>query len=171
MANTHLLLLIAAGCVAVAAGAFWVFARERQLSRRTHEKMERLRREEAAGVPPSAQDYEYAIQFDSDGLAVANLRKLQTAPAAIRWSEIERVVAFKRDLFFVDCLCLLFTSPSGTSLELNEEMARWNSLVETLPQHLPGCLPHHECFCAVAFPAFATNEMEIYSRSKSHVNP
>jgi hypothetical protein len=65
----------------------------------------------------------------------------------------------------------LLSCTGGTSLELNEEIARWNKLVESLPHHLPGSLPHHEWFCAAAFPAFATNEMEIYSRSKSHVAP
>ena len=73
-------------------------------------------------------------------------------------------MAFKRDFFTVDCICLFLARADGTGIELDEGMARWNSFVEALPQHLPGCKPWSEWFSVVAFPAFVPNETEIYAR-------
>jgi len=165
MTQTHLYLLITAGVAAVAVGGWCLLIRQRTLSRRDRDKAVRWRREEAAGIPPRPQDYGYAIGFDSAGLTLTNLRRPNRDPLAIRWSEIERVVAFKRDMYVVDCLCLRLSRSDGHGVELNEEMARWNSLVEALPRYLPGCLPFPAWFHDVAFPPFATNELEIYSRT------
>ncbi|MFO0985592.1 MAG: hypothetical protein U1E76_28300 [Planctomycetota bacterium] len=127
-------------------------------------KVERLLREEAAGIPPSPRDYRFAIAMDSAGLTVTDLRRKNTEPLGMRWIEIHRVIAFKRDLFAVDRLCLLLADADGLGIEVHEDMARWRALVTALPQHLVGCKPWSEWFAAVAFPAFATNQTEIYKR-------
>ena len=80
------------------------------------------------------------------------------------WSEITRVTAFKRDRLVVDCLCMLIADAQGQVLEVDEEMAGWQELCEALPTRLPGAMPFHAWFMQVAFPAFATNVVEIYRR-------
>jgi hypothetical protein len=86
----------------------------------------------------------------------------------MRWAEVHRATAFKRDLFTVDCICLLFARLDDTGLELGEEMAGWRSFVAALPLHLPGC--HDDWFSTVAFPAFAPNPTEIYCDTNSNAN-
>jgi hypothetical protein len=60
---------------------------------------------------------------------------------------------------------MLLEWADGTGIELDEEMAGWTSLTESLPRHLPGCKPWAEWFMTVAFPAFDTNAAEIYVRA------
>jgi hypothetical protein len=161
-------LLLVAFCSAVTGGGVFFFAYQRwyiPLSSRL--TVERRRREEAKGVPPSPRDYEYAISFDDAGFTVTNLRNKKAEPFGMKWAEICQVRAFKRDLFAVDCICLFLARADGIGIELDEEMARWNTFVKLLPQHLEGCKAWDAWFSAVAFPAFVPNETEIYVRPKS----
>ena len=50
-------------------------------------------------------------------------------------------------------------------VEVNEEMEGWESFTETLPENLPGCNRWSESFFQIAFPAFATNETQIFERT------
>jgi hypothetical protein len=157
-------LLLAAVCSLSVGGLVLFFSYRRwYLPLRAKLKVERLRREEAAGVPPSPRDYHYAILFDAETFTVTDLRGREPESTVMRWAEICRATAFKRDLFAVDCICLCLARADGTGVELDEEMARWNSFVEALPQHLPGCKAWSEWFSVVAFPAFVPNETEIYA--------
>jgi hypothetical protein len=148
--------LVLLGGVAYFVYQYWYIPRRALLT------VQRLRREEAAGIPPSPRDYHYAIAFDDGGFTVTDLRGRQHETWGMRWADVRRAILFKRDFFSVDCICLFLSDAAGTGLELNEDMARWNSLIEALPRHLPGCKPASEWWSAVAFPPFATNETEIF---------
>jgi hypothetical protein len=172
MINSHLPEILLICLLAVLFGVPYIFylrwyvpRRHRLGLEKARAKVERLRREEAAGVPPNPADYHYAIAFDSHGFTVTDLRRQKREAVPMSWSDVCRVTAFKRDLFAVDCICLHFGGDDGTGVELNEEMAGWNRLMGALPALLPGCKPHSEWFFAVAFPAFAANPTEIYSRA------
>ena len=84
----------------------------------------------------------------------------------ISWRETIRIEVFKRDLFSVDLICLTFFLRDDRALEINEEMNGWKSLVEKLPEYLPGCQTLEEWFPTVAFPPFKTNRTIIYSRAE-----
>lgn len=169
MVIEHALLLAAFCSLLVSGGVLFLTYNRWYVPLSARLKVERLRREEAAGIPPSPRDYHYAITFDHVGLTVTNLRRRESEPVRMLWAEVCRATAFKRDLFTVDCICLFLACPDGTGFELNEEMARWNSFVEALPQHLPGCRQWPDWFAAVAFPAFVQNETEIFRRDATHV--
>lgn len=64
--------------------------------------------------------------------------------------------------------CLYLDGTDGIGVELDEEMAGWNRLLDALPVLLPGCKPLSEWLFAVAFPAFAPNPTEIYARSLTY---
>lgn len=160
------LLLFAAVAVGIGIAVLFLF-RDRFYSAWARRKGERLRREEALGIPPSPRDYEYAIAFDSVGFTVTNLRDAREDSVATQWSAVNRAVAFKRDLGITDCVCLVLMRADAVAVELNEEMAGWNRLVEALPNYLPGCKVDAEWFRVVAFPAFATNETEIFFRGRN----
>ena len=85
----------------------------------------------------------------------------------VLWPEVREMLAFKRDLFAVDRVCLAFSLGDNTALEINEEMIGWDGLVEKLPEYLSGCTSFENWFNQVAFPAFATNTAKTYAR----VNP
>jgi len=72
-------------------------------------------------------------------------------------------VAFKRDCYSVDLICLLI-SDGDKQIEINEEDVGWDVLVWNIEKHLPGAVPYASWWAVVAFPAFATNTTTIYSR-------
>jgi hypothetical protein len=146
--------------------AFYFAYRHWYLPRRSWRDVERLRREGEAGVPPSPRDYHYAISFDSTGFTVVDLRGERQESVSMRWAEVRRATAFKRDLFAIDCICLFLARAGDTGIEVDEEMARWRSFVEALPHHLTGCKPSSEWYGTVAFPAFVQNEIHIYERTE-----
>jgi hypothetical protein len=104
------------------------------------------------------------IFYDNDGLR-AEWRDPSGAwtRVALEWDEVTSVVAFKRDVFTVDLICLAFNTADRVC-EINEEMIGYKALVKHLPTFLPGCLQHDDWFQRVAFPAFVPNATEIYSR-------
>jgi hypothetical protein len=147
-------------------GPYILYLRRDRLGfQKTRANLKRLQQKKATAVPPNPDDYHHAIAFDSQGFNVTDLRSRKKEPVAKSWSGICLVTAFKRDLFTVDCICLHFADADGTVVELNEEMAGWNRLVDALPTLLPGCKPQSEWYFAVAFPAFTANPTQIYHRT------
>lgn len=159
------LLTILVGGVYVLDLRWWRPRLDRLATEEARLHVERLRREEAAGVPPSPTDYHHAISVDALGFTVTDLRGEKHETVTKRWADVCRGTAFKRDLFAVDCICLHLGLADDTGVELDEEMAGWNRFMEALPIHLPGCKPYSEWYSSVAFPAFSTNMTEIYSRA------
>lgn len=141
---------------------WYVPRRDRLALERARIRVERRRHDEAAGVPPSPSDYHYGLTIDSRGFIVTDLRDKTHETVATFWTDIRRATAFKRDMFTVDCICLQLDRADGTIVEINEDMAGWNRLVEALPKQLPGCKSYSEWYSSVAFPPFTANPTEIY---------
>jgi hypothetical protein len=83
-------------------------------------------------------------------------------PSHIRWSEIFRVTAFKRDEITSDLLCLAFEAcslPSGMHVEINEEVPGFDAVVLSMMKHLP---IDPQWRHSVLLPAFARNLKVIY---------
>ncbi len=83
----------------------------------------------------------------------------------IPWESVRRVVAFKRDVYAHDLLCLaLELEPQGV-VELDESMNGWQELLDSLPEYLPGALSADQWLPRVAFPAFKESPFDVYQRS------
>ena len=84
----------------------------------------------------------------------------------LRWQEIEEVRAFKRDLFSIDLICLVFKK-SGIDeyYEAHEEMAGYHDLLEAMQKHLPKFTL--VWMFDVSVPAFKRNERIIWTRIQS----
>jgi hypothetical protein len=82
----------------------------------------------------------------------------------VAWDQITRIVAFKRDVYSHDVICLLIETNQTNVLELNENMPGWTELVKELEIRLPSAKPHAEWFTEVAFPAFAVTPTEVFVR-------
>jgi hypothetical protein len=113
-------------------------------------------------MPPRKQS-DYGIFIDATGFSVS--RTGGTAPLlSVAWSDVLRLTAFKRDLLIVDCICMAIATRDGRTIEVNEEMVGWDAFTEALPRYLPGSGQWVDWFWQVAFPAFATNETQIFAR-------
>lgn len=144
------------GCLLVL--AYWY------LPRWVSREGERLSSEEAAGIPPSPRDYHYAIDSDSRGFTVVDLRNPDCEPISMSWSEVTRVPVFRQDLVTVDCIRLFFSRSNSTGVVVDEEMGRWRSFIEALPQHLPGCMPGSDWLLAGDPLESAATPTRIYDR-------
>ena len=82
----------------------------------------------------------------------------------IAWQDVVRLKVFKRDLYVVDLICLSVLLRDNRSVEINEEMEGFESVVDKLPEYLPGCQKFEDWFQVVAFPAFKANDTVIYQR-------
>jgi len=82
----------------------------------------------------------------------------------IAWDQITRIVAFKRDVYSHDVVCLLIETNGKNVLELNENMPGWTELVKELAIRLPSARPYSEWFTGVAFPAFAPSPTDVFVR-------
>ncbi|HWZ90440.1 MAG TPA: hypothetical protein VNW92_16365 [Polyangiaceae bacterium] len=85
-----------------------------------------------------------------------------TEPAHIRWGDVFRITAFKRDEITSDLLCLAFEAhslPSGTHVEVNEEVPGFDAVVALMMKHLPIDPKWRH---SVLLPPFAANQTVIY---------
>jgi hypothetical protein len=80
------------------------------------------------------------------------------------WPEVTQVAVFKRDQFIVDCICMIFELNNKESLEVNENMEGWSTLVKAVPVYLSGALNEEEWWSNVVSPTFEPCFTEIYSR-------
>ena len=85
-------------------------------------------------------------------------------PIRTAWSEVQSVLAYKRDLITTDLVCLGFVTTSGT-VEVTEEMRGWSELVERLPGSLVGIRPFREWWERIAQPPFAASMTTLYKRT------
>ncbi len=86
-----------------------------------------------------------------------------TLQTELRWSEVSRVVAYKRDCWGIDLLCMAIGTVAG-AVEINEEMDGWAALTDALPMLLPGTLDKSQWWQRIAQPPFAANVTTLFSR-------
>ncbi len=123
-----------------------------------------------AGRVPKKTDFGREIFFDEKGFTVVNLKKTDATPLSMKWSEVSKAAAFKRDLFSVDRVCLFLSRHDGSGMEIDEDMKGWKEFIAALPTFLPACKAWEKWFTEVAYPAFATNTTEIFSRGQVQPN-
>ena len=108
----------------------------------------------------------YTLTYDSAGLQLSWLTlENETGRSSCGWDQVQSIFVYKRDLYVTDLICAVFVISSTEAIEVHEEMAGWQPLVESLPEHLPGSAPFATWWQAVAVPAFAPNARVIYQRS------
>jgi hypothetical protein len=166
---------IASGCIAlVALVVYWWWIEPALTEWWAQRFVARLLEDFKNGKRPPPKEYPCAILFDSTGFVVKQMVGNDHPPIKLRWSDVRRVVAFKRDELTVDRICVCIEDKNGKELELNEDLADWLTFLESLPDHLPACKPFSVWFQEVAFPAFATNQTILFEsgdRSRSSAAP
>jgi hypothetical protein len=105
------------------------------------------------------------IIHNSELIAVEHWERGTKTSRMAYWADVFHVVAFKRDLFHVDLICMEIQDRLNSSIEVDEEMEGWKELVANLPEYLPGFPKFEEWFLRVATPAFETCPTELYRRA------
>jgi hypothetical protein len=105
------------------------------------------------------------IRCDESGFAITGADSVSSVGAtSLRWNDVKTVLAYKRDLYATDPICLGFISPDGT-IEVDEEMQGWSQLVEKLHSLLPGTPPASDWWERVAKPPFASCVTKLFERA------
>lgn len=89
-------------------------------------------------------------------------KDLPDTNTSFSWKEVTGIIAFKRDCWTVDLICLVIEINKTETLELNENMIGWKNLIDAIPHYLAGA--EDEWFTKVAVPAFKPCQTQIYSR-------
>jgi hypothetical protein len=105
------------------------------------------------------------IRCDQTGLAVSTSEPTQPL-ASLEWNNVSAVLAYKRDLYAVDLICLGFVTPQGT-IEVHEGMQGWSPLLEQLPSWLPGVPLASNWWERVAKPPFEACVTKLFDRAGS----
>ena len=110
-----------------------------------------LKARERKGSPPW-------IAFTSEGF---ELRKAESLVGGVEWSEIRKIVAFKRDLVTTDAVCLEFHLVGRDGVfEVNDDVGGFWELVGRVKEVFPGSDQDWEA--TVVRPAFARNARVIF---------
>lgn len=104
-----------------------------------------------------------SIEMDEHGLTrITHFSDGSTKSAAMKWSEISRVAAFKQDLQAYDLLCMALTGSQGTMI-VDEEMEGFDAMIAALPQRISGAPPVKAWWDKVIQPPFATNWTVLFA--------
>ena len=124
--------------------------------------VEKILKSKVKHDPRALEDPKYGrVAGDADCLRIMSNKG---DSSELRWSEVEEIHAYKRDLFTTDLICLAFKkSGRDEYYEIHEEMAGYHDLLEVLPSRLPKFTL--EWFLDVAFPAFEAKHQIIWKSS------
>ena len=59
----------------------------------------------------------------------------------VPWREVRRVIAYKRDTYVGDCLCLAIVGAGGQPIEINEGSPGWEMAGKGIEEFVPGSMP------------------------------
>lgn len=79
----------------------------------------------------------------------------------VSWNEIDKIIAYKKDLFTTDLVCVDITH-NTTIITLTEELVGWDIFVKTMGEKLPLIDPDWEW--KVIQPPFETNLITIFKK-------
>jgi hypothetical protein len=104
------------------------------------------------------------VALDAQGIQVS-LRSAEgaTKTRTIAWSEIDAIVAFRRETVAHGVLYLLIRS-RGDVLELPEDVPGWDRLVRELGAHLALAVPFEAWQPRLAFTAREPSSLTLYKR-------
>jgi len=81
----------------------------------------------------------------------------------LAWRDVKEIIAFKRDLYVVDSICIAFrTTDELHYFQVAEEDENWNDLCDTLQTEFGINWP--DCYTHIVQPPFAPNRTIIWGK-------
>jgi hypothetical protein len=113
-----------------------------------------------ATIRRQAMRAEPSLTVDATGFSIQD----GATTHRLDWSEVRRIWTCKADLFIVDSIGLRFELTDGTTTMVAEAIDGFRELFPVLEQRFGISA---DWWCDVAFPAFATNEKDLWARPDS----
>jgi hypothetical protein len=139
------------------------------ISRRNHRKREQWLKQiwEDVKAGKISQD---ALEDPKNGVIVignegftVTVHRRQIQSAQVKWDNIDKIMAFKRDMFTTDFICWQFHDVANIStVEVDEQMLGFRGLQKAVELHFG--VKQDDWFQKVAVTAFATNMTTIWAK-------
>ncbi|WP_179377355.1 hypothetical protein [Winogradskyella wichelsiae] len=114
-------------------------------------------------------DEEFIELYDSNGIFTYDKNgfelQIEQKLTQIEWNEIEKLTAYKVDLFATDEIRLFLKAENGKQFEISESTEGWFQFNEKIKEQFPEINKSWEIDITV--PAFERKETEIYNRNKN----
>lgn len=109
-----------------------------------------------------------SVQCDGEGITQTVTAANKAERLHLPWHRVLAAYGFKRDCVLSDQICLLIgDGESDRWIEVREDDAGYNALIEELPIRIPGFPSPSEWWQRVALPPFKTQWTQLYRRSEA----
>ncbi|SCX77819.1 hypothetical protein [Nitrosospira sp. Nsp13] len=82
------------------------------------------------------------------------------------WTAVSQVVAYKRDVYAGDLICLGIELDGQRVVELDETMQGWQEFIEALPVYLAGAMSPEEIFVRLVAEDNPSNNVTVFLREE-----
>ena len=109
----------------------------------------------------------FSVHCDETGLTQIMHSGKSTQTHRLDWDGVTRVLAYKRDCFAVDQICVVIgTADDHDWIEIREDDEGYESLINQMPTRMVGCAAPNEWWERVALPPSAAQWTQIYARER-----
>lgn len=110
------------------------------------------------------------ITLDTEGFEVDSHDE-KIAATRISWNSVTGAIAYKRNLFAYDLICLGAEVNWDSSIELDEQMEGWDAFCRSFQMYVAESVPFEEWYAKVILPPFKTCETHVYRRDRQSATP
>jgi len=96
--------------------------------------------------------------YNDEGFSVQFEKEIKN----VKWDEIESLIAFKRDNYTTDTICMDIFCENDFKFSINEEVSGWYVFVSKLQEKFPQIDKKWQM--EIAHPAFKTNQTLLYKK-------
>jgi hypothetical protein len=114
----------------------------------------------------SAQPARTSISLEETGFRLRSMDQPTDVERFFDWQGVTTMIAYKRDCFAYDMICLAIADAS-IAVEIREEDDGWDAFIRAAEKNLPGSVPVDTWWPAVAQPPFATNTTTVYRKGQT----
>jgi hypothetical protein len=113
----------------------------------------------------SASRARTTISIQETGFQLLQSGQRPEAAECFQWQEITTAIAYKRDCFAVDLICMAIATELMAT-EVNEEDVGWEEFIRAAQIKLPGSVPIDTWWPAVSQPPFSTSQTTVYRKQQ-----
>jgi hypothetical protein len=103
------------------------------------------------------------FSYTEDGFII----KFKTHDRSIKWSDIETIIAYKRDLMTTDQICFDLFYQNSLSSTISEDTEGWSQFVNRMQEAFPQI--DKDWWGKIIHPAFKTNMTLLYDKQRRNL--
>jgi hypothetical protein len=101
-----------------------------------------------------------------DGGIIIGDNRLDEDGIILPWKEVTRVVAYRRDMYVSDLLCLAVEFDGLKTVEIDETMQGWQEFMTALPSYLTGSRGAEEFFLSLIASPDKNDSVVVFTRKE-----